>query len=53
MDLDDDAPPELIDTTAAPKEEIVEVTAKVPITIVTGKYLTRVGPELLRVQFSL
>lgn len=38
MDLDDDAPPELIDTAAAPKNEIVEVTAKVPITIVTGKF---------------
>lgn len=35
MDLDDDAPPELIDTAIAeePKEE---VTVKVPITIVTG-----------------
>ena len=35
MDLDDDAPPELIDMaiTEEPKEE---VTVKVPITIVTG-----------------
>jgi hypothetical protein len=46
MDLDDDAPPELVDTAAAPKEEITEVTAKVPITIVTGEFPTnwfRVG----------
>lgn len=35
MDLDDDAPPELIDT-AATGPETEEVTVKVPITIVTG-----------------
>lgn len=38
MDLDDDAPPELIDTGAAADEQTEEVTVKVPITIVTGMY---------------
>jgi hypothetical protein len=37
MDLDDDAPPELINT-ATTGEEIEEVTVKVPITIVTGDW---------------
>lgn len=34
MDLDDDAPPELVDTTVVDDTE--EVVTKVPITIVTG-----------------
>lgn len=34
MDFDDDAPPELVDTTANDVDE--EITVKVPITIVTG-----------------
>lgn len=46
MDLDDDAPPELIDT-GATGPEIEEVTVKVPITIVTGipdrVYLIRIS----------
>lgn len=36
MDFDDDAPPELIDTTATGEDGLEEVTVKVPITIVTG-----------------
>lgn len=35
MDFDDDAPPELVDTTAGDLEQ-EEVSVKVPITIVTG-----------------
>lgn len=42
MDFDDDAPPELIDTTATGEDGLEEVTVKVPITIVTGN-----GPLLL------
>lgn len=34
MDFDDDAPPELVDTTTGDAAE--EITVKVPITIVTG-----------------
>ncbi|SRR4051812_38904592 len=34
MDLDDDVPPELVDTAVAAPDE--ELTIKVPITIVTG-----------------
>ncbi|KAL3594225.1 Zinc-regulated GTPase metalloprotein activator 1 [Fusarium poae] len=34
MDFDDDAPPELVNTTANDVDE--EITVKVPITIVTG-----------------
>lgn len=36
MDLDDDAPPELVQT-GTTVEETHEVTVRVPITIVTGK----------------
>lgn len=36
MDFDDDAPPELVDTTTNDVDE--EITVKVPITIVTGIY---------------
>lgn len=37
MDLDDDAPPDLVEVTgAADEEEPKEVPFKVPITIVTG-----------------
>lgn len=35
MDFDDDAPPELVDTTAV-EEDAQEISVKVPITIVTG-----------------
>jgi hypothetical protein len=39
MDLDDDAPPELIDTTTRVADDAIDEDAsiKVPITIVTGK----------------
>lgn len=36
MDSDDDAPPELVDTAGPIQDE--ELTVKVPITIVTGKW---------------
>ncbi|KAG6040983.1 hypothetical protein E4U41_006373 [Claviceps citrina] len=36
MDFDDDAPPELVDTAGQTPQEGSQVTAKVPITIVTG-----------------
>lgn len=44
MDLDDDAPPELIDTTTGVADDVIDEDAsiKVPITIVTGK-LVRSG----------
>lgn len=35
MDFDEDAPPELVDTTVG-DDGLEEVTTKVPITIVTG-----------------
>lgn len=38
MDFDDDAPPDLVETTGAEIEE-EEKPGKVPITIVTGKFL--------------
>jgi hypothetical protein len=37
MDFDDDAPPELVNTTANDVDE--EITVKVPITIVTGIFV--------------
>lgn len=54
MDSDDDAPPELTDTTATGEDGLEEVIVKVPITIVTGngrllfffsvhRILTRIG----------
>lgn len=51
MDFDDDAPPDLVDTTAGGLEE-EEVTVKVPITIVTGN-LTYHSLQQPKLTFSL
>lgn len=42
MDLDDDAPPQLVDTAAVDRQD-EEVQVKVPITIVTGSLLSIKG----------
>jgi hypothetical protein len=36
MDMDDDMPPELVETGQGGEEDVVEKSVKVPITIVTG-----------------